>query len=387
MFALHLLKDLSSECAGTRADPEQHAWLDIPNHVRKRGLHVPVWVWIRVRVWDLVHCEVLRGCAGVRDQALAVHEKDPLASVLQTLPRLLGDCRGDEIRNAHACLASTEEEERLVFQLHARNPLGSQKASKYDGSCSLNVVVEAGALWGVLLQETESIRIAEVLELQQNLWAILVSRRGDELIDELVICFRAISRLAQAHVGRVFQQRFVVCPNVNVNRQAVAWVDACARSVEGKLSNGNAHAIDAKISEPENALAIREHNRGYFLVRPVLQDCADVPLVAKAEVHAPRSVAVDVAPPLTGLSNRGSVHERHELMHVLHEKRVVQVGMRALQTRKEQVLVQRLAQVSQAPERSVHLHIQVQHARRQQSLKLQVFPLGGAEGQALVCGR
>mmetsp|Transcript_25597 Transcript_25597/g.80132 ORF Transcript_25597/g.80132 Transcript_25597/m.80132 type:complete len:512 (+) Transcript_25597:550-2085(+) len=387
MLALHLADDLLREGASLGAHAEQDRGFHVADDVGQCGLAVHIRVRVRVRVGQLVLGKVLSFGALVSDKAGAVHEVDALARLLDGLARLLGDGARDEVGDADTGLSGTVEEECLVLEFHASEPLGSEEPSEHDRGGALDVIIEAGALVLVLVQEAEGVLVAKVLELQQHLVAVLVARSRDELVHELIVGRAAIAVVAQPDVARVGEELLVVRANVDVHRQAGARVDAGAGRIERQLADGDAHAIHAEVAEPEDTLAVGEDDGGNVLLRPVVQHLADVTLVPQTQVEAPRRLGDDLAPLLACLAHRRRVHERHELGHVAHEQRVVEVRMAALDAREHQVLVNVRGLRPDALNRDAGLHLQVKDASGHQAFEAARVALGRGECEPLVAER
>lgn len=77
-----------------------------------------------------------------------------------------------------------------------------------------------------------------------------------QLVHELGFLFSRNPLHPAAHVEWVLQESFVIGSEVYRQRQGRLWSDACTSCVQGELPNGNAHAIDAKVSKTQDARAV-----------------------------------------------------------------------------------------------------------------------------------
>ena len=66
--------------------------------------------------------------------------------------------------------------------------------------------------------------------------------------------------------------RLVVGADVEGDGQDAVGRDAAARRVEGELADGDAHAVDAEVAQPQDARAVRHHDDVHVVLHaaPVL---------------------------------------------------------------------------------------------------------------------
>ena len=91
-------------------------------------------------------------------------------------------------------------------------------------------------------------------------------------------------------------------------------MNASAGSVERKLADRNAHAVDTKVTQTEDARAVRDDG-DFDIVRPILNHRVQVALVRERKIH-PLWLSVQLAPALACLANGGCVDQRCELLHL-----------------------------------------------------------------------
>ena len=72
-------------------------------------------------------------------------------------------------------------------------------------------------------------------------------------------------------------------------------MDSCTGSVKRELANRDAHAIDAKITEPQNATAVGD-DCDFDIVRPVLDYLVQMAAIFVGEVEACRVLLAAIAP-------------------------------------------------------------------------------------------
>lgn len=135
----------------------------------------------------------------------------------------------------------------------------------------------------VAIEQTEGIAVAEVLELQQDVTSVELLRRGDELVDELVVLLAAVALLAHTDVVRIVEDGLRVRADIKSHREALQdsfhnnisstihnkeaalatdliGADTSASGVEGKFANRNTHAVRAQITKAKNTLTVSEDN-------------------------------------------------------------------------------------------------------------------------------
>ena len=67
-------------------------------------------------------------------------------------------------------------------------------------------------------------------------------------------------------------------------------MNAGACGVEAELADGDAHAVDAEVAEPEDTRAVGDDG-DFDIVRPVLDDLVEVAAVFEGQVEACRKLA------------------------------------------------------------------------------------------------
>ena len=78
-----------------------------------------------------------------------------------------------------------------------------------------------------------------------------------------------------AEVQRVGQQRRVVGPDVERDRQGQRRVDAAARGVQRELADRDGHPAGALVAETQDPLVVGDHDEPDVLVRPLAQELRD----------------------------------------------------------------------------------------------------------------
>uniref|UniRef100_A0A1I8I0U8 Sigma non-opioid intracellular receptor 1 n=1 Tax=Macrostomum lignano TaxID=282301 RepID=A0A1I8I0U8_9PLAT len=144
---------------------------------------------------------------------------------------------------------------------------------------TLDVIVEHAIVVAVLLQESERIGVAEILELHEAAAAVGPHHGLHEGVNEFIVLGAADPRHAQAAVHGVADQLFAVAANVQRDGQAVAGVDAGQGRIQAELANRDAHAVRAQIAQAKDSLAVCHHDGADVVLRPVAQNFIDVVLV------------------------------------------------------------------------------------------------------------
>ena len=91
-----------------------------------------------------------------------------------------------------------------------------------------------------------------------------------------VVLGSAHALVLPADINRIVEQRLAVRAHVEQNRQAVLRRNAAQRGVERHLADGNAHAAGALIAQPENPLAVRDHDAAHLVKARVGEDLLHV---------------------------------------------------------------------------------------------------------------
>src|SRR5947207_12118405 len=86
---------------------------------------------------------------------------------------------------------------------------------------------------------------------------------------------------------------------------------AASRGVEGKLADGDPHAVRTEVAKAEDALAARHDDAADVALRPVSKDLAETALPFDRQVQAARP-AEEVAELLTSLADGRRVDDRHK---------------------------------------------------------------------------
>ena len=104
-------------------------------------------------------------------------------------------------------------------------------------------------------EQPRRVVLPEVLPLQEDAREAS-AHAGHEGVDELVVLVTPQPRPPRAEVERVGQQRLVVGADVEHHRQRPGRIEAADGRVERQLPDGDPHAADTVIAEPEDALAV-----------------------------------------------------------------------------------------------------------------------------------
>jgi hypothetical protein len=266
--------------------------------------------------------------------------------------------------------------------LRRRRPHRRPQRRKRHGGGALDVVVEAGGAVLELLQDTERVAVAEVLELHNRPGE---HRRGGhhELVDDLVVGVAAQARLLQSDVERVAAQRLVVGADVERDRQAPVGMHARARGVERQLADRDAHAVGAEIAETEDPLAVGDDDHPDGRRGPVAQHRNHPAAILRAD-EQPARPPPQMRVALARLPDRRRVDDRHRLGEVIGDEPVEQAFVAILQRDQIDVLLEIRRLAAEAAQRLFELLIEAEHARRQQAAQVQAVALLVRKRGALV---
>ena len=136
-------------------------------------------------------------------------------------------------------------------------------------------------------EQPPRVLLGEVLPLHEHAGAAVL-QHVDELVDQLVVLVATDTSAAQSEVQRIRQQRLVVRPDVDHDRQRRRRVDTAHGGVQRELADRDAHAADTEIAEPEDALAVGDDDDPDVPVDlgdGVVDELVDAAAVVERHVH------------------------------------------------------------------------------------------------------
>ena len=133
----------------------------------------------------------------------------------------------------------------------------------------------------VAIEDPQRVGLLEVLPLDDAARPHLGDAR-DERLDQVVVGGAAQPRGAMPEVERIGQQRRVVGPDVERDRQGQDRMDAAGRRVQRELADRDAHPAGALVAEPEDPLVVGHDDQPDVLVRPLAQHLRDPVAVGRA---------------------------------------------------------------------------------------------------------
>ena len=213
----------------------------------------------------------------IANQATAVDEPAVLASLFFRQAFFL-ECCDEDVRDPYARFTSTQEQEFLVGQFLARDPHRRNNAGHGYGTSTLNVVVEEAGVFPIVLQQSERVRVAEILDLDEDAGEYFL-RSLDEFVEQFVVFLAAQTVALDAVIERVIEELLIVGAHVKHHGQALGRRYAGASGVQRELADRDTHPLCALVAETQDSFAISYDDDPGILVRPVLQDLLDAALV------------------------------------------------------------------------------------------------------------
>ena len=204
----------------------------------------------------------------------------------------------------------------------------------------LDVVVERRHALPVAVEDPQRIGLLEVLPLDEAAGPDL-GHALDEGLDERVVVRPAQSRRAVAEVERVGEQRRVVGPDIERDRQRERRMDAAPRRVERELADRDRHPAGALVAETQDPLVVGDHDQPDVVVRALAQELRDPVAVGRGDPDAARPPD-DVAELLAGAPDGRRVDDRQEFLEVLREQSVEQRGVAILEGGHPDVALERV---------------------------------------------
>lgn len=278
----HALEDGGGESTTDGAETHENGRLDVLDDILESL--VLLTLVVVTREVELVLGKLVATVVG--DETLGVDQPEALSSLVLS-QTLLHEELDELLSNTDAGRASTEEDGTLVSGGNLGLLDSVDETAKNDGTSALDVVVEHGV--GVLVTFKRREGVFEVLVLDDDAGPAL-GQGGHELIKELALLVGSDLVASAAQVQRVVAEGLVAGAQVESKGKSGVWPDTGAGSVESELADGDTHAVDAEITETENARAVSDDG-DLDVVGPVLDDCMEVALVRVGEVHAWRRLA------------------------------------------------------------------------------------------------
>uniref|UniRef100_A0A182SLI1 Uncharacterized protein n=1 Tax=Anopheles maculatus TaxID=74869 RepID=A0A182SLI1_9DIPT len=167
----------------------------------------------------------------LRQQAINVEHPNLIASLLQTNAFRLHRLH-HQIGNTDGGFTRTEKQERVVRDALVGNALRRQQPSHGYRCRTLNVVIKRAVRVAILVQKTERIVVAKVLELNERVLTVTLHHRLHKLVDEIIILLALYALVPQPNVQRVLQQILVVRSNIDHDRQTLVRRDTGERRIQ-----------------------------------------------------------------------------------------------------------------------------------------------------------
>ena len=193
-----------------------------------------------------------------------------------------------------------------------------QHAGDDDRGGALDVVVEGRHAVAVAVEDAQRVGLLEVLPLDDAAGPDLGHARHERL-DQRVVGRTAHAGYPVAEIERIRQQRRVVGPDVQGDRQGQGRVDPAARRVQRQLPDRDGHPPGALVAQTEDPLVVGHHDEPDVLVRALPQEVGDAVDVGGRD-PGPARPPDDVAELLAGAPDSRRVDDRQELVKVLGQE-------------------------------------------------------------------
>ena len=266
-------------------------------------------VWLHVvHVWLVEWEEVVT--AGV-DHTLSIEHDDVLVELLLWNARVGVGKVDDEVGDTGTSGTSTDEDDLLLGKLwNALDPWSGGEGGSSDGGGTLDIVVEAVALWPEVVEEAESGFHLEVLPLDKAGLAEDFLDSLDEFLDELKVLVATDPWMPPAVVEWVVEDFLPVGTDIELDWEGVLWLDLTAEGVEHELTDWDTKAGSAEVTKTKDSATIGDDDAADVLVWIVPEDVLDVAGVLWGDVDAPVGLAVG-SPLLASLTDGWGVENWH----------------------------------------------------------------------------
>ena len=174
--------------------------------------------------------------------------------------------------------------------------------------------------------------------------------------------------MAPAEIERIAQTLLIVGADIEHDRQGRRRMKTAAGRVERELADRDAHAAGALVAEPEDPLAVGQHDRLDRVEARIGKDLLQTPLVRQAQKQAARfakQLAELLAP---GADGRG-VDQRQQLLEVLLQQGKEQGLVVVVQFAQKGVALEIAGEPAQHRQAARDLLLQGADMRRQQTVQ------------------
>ena len=175
-------------------------------------------------------------------------------------------------------------------------------------------------------------------------------------------------------------------PTSIVTGKAASWVDAPTRGVEGKFTNGDAHAVRSEVAQAKDALAVRDDDHPHTGMRPVTQHLGNPSTIGRGDKQSLGS-AKNVPVFLARLADSGCVDQRHHLIDVLGQHAIEELFVPNLEGYQENVTLDVGWLFSNITEDPVHLFVLGVNSRRKEATQAQDIAFAFRKGRSFVQAR
>src|SRR5580700_4315769 len=141
----------------------------------------------------------------------------------------------------------------------------------------------------------------------------------NKLVYEGIELIRRRPGLAHAQIKRIVQVLLIVGAGIEIHGEQVSRGHARASGVQLQLADWDTGAVGPKVSETENAAAVRDTNKPNVILRPVFQDFLDFASGSHREIHAAR-LAIYVAKLKASFADRRVIDDRQKASWIGHHR-------------------------------------------------------------------
>lgn len=136
---------------------------------------------------------------------------------------------------------------------------GRHDASESNAAGALDVIIEAGHLWGVLVEDSAGVGKTEVLEVDVGFGVSLPSRLHKR-VHEFVVFLSSNSGLPQTEIAIILQKVFVVRATIQNYWQCSGRINTSTQGVNDQFGHRDENGTNSLVTNSQNLFQIMSNS-------------------------------------------------------------------------------------------------------------------------------